>query len=56
MSYNIDFNRRPFIGAALAAFAIPELVVGRSVIRTASSREASGTTCRRKRLERLPMP
>ena len=28
MSHNIDFDRRRFIGAALAAFAIPELVRG----------------------------
>ena len=30
MSQSIDFDRRRFIGAALAVFAIPELVVGRS--------------------------
>jgi hypothetical protein len=30
MSHSIDFDRRRFIGAALATFAVPELVVKRS--------------------------
>jgi len=30
MSYTIDFDRRRFIGAALATFAVPELVVSTS--------------------------
>ena len=39
MSHNIDFDRRRFLGAALAAFGVPELVANRSD----SAQSGSGT-------------
>ena len=39
MSHNTDFDRRRFIGAALAAFAVPELAASRS----GSAQSGSGT-------------
>ena len=39
MSHNSEFDRRRFIGAGLAAFAVPELVLSRS----ASAQSESGT-------------
>ena len=43
MSHNTDFDRRRFIGAALAAFAVPELAASRS----GSAQSGSGTAVAR---------